>query len=78
MICKTCGAPTPESDTCSEACRLKLDCRRIVWDRAAKMVGVNGYYDCRCREHLRNHNTRGAKTMQKEWDAARARLGQRP
>jgi hypothetical protein len=42
------------------------------------MVGVNGYYDCRYREHMRHHNTRGAKTMHKEWEAARARLGERP
>ncbi|CAA7627450.1 conserved hypothetical protein [Candidatus Terasakiella magnetica] len=42
------------------------------------MVGVNGYYDRRYREHLRDHNTRGAKTMLKEREAVRARLGNRP
>jgi len=78
MTCKICGAPAPDAEYCSTACRLKLECLRIAWDRAAKKVGVNGYYDQRCREHLRNHNTRGAKTMHKEWEAARAALGERP
>ncbi|MGE5477608.1 MAG: hypothetical protein ACM3Q1_13195 [Bacteroidales bacterium] len=78
MTCKICGAPAPDAECCSEACRLKLECQRIAWDRAARMVGVNGYYDKRYREHVRNHNTRGAKTMLKEWNAARARLGERP
>ncbi len=78
MICKICGTPISEGESCSETCRLKIECQRIAWDRAAKMVGVNGYYDHRYREHLRNHNPRGAKTMLKEWNAARARLGERP
>lgn len=78
MTCKICGAPAPDADTCGEPCRLELACQRIAWDRSARMVGVNGYYDQRYREHLRNHNTRGAKTMLKEWNAARARLGERP
>lgn len=78
MTCKICSAPTSDAEYCSEPCRLKLECQRIAWDRAARMVGVNGYYDKRYREHLRNHNTRGAKTMLKEWNAARARLGERP
>lgn len=78
MTCKICGGSATDADYCSEHCRLTLECRRIAWDRAARMVGVNGYYDKRYREHLRNHNTRGAKTMLKEWNAARARLGERP
>lgn len=78
MTCKICGATTADSECCSEHCRLKLECQRIAWDRAAHMVGVNGYYDNRYREHVRNHNTRGAKTMLKEWNAARAKLGERP
>lgn len=78
MVCKICGAPATEADYCGEPCRLKLECRRIAWDRAAKAVGVNGYYDRRYQEHLRNHNTRGAKAMRKEWETARARLGERP
>jgi hypothetical protein len=78
MTCKICGAPAAGAETCSESCRVKLECRRIAWDRAARMVAVNGYYDRRYREHVRNHNTRGAKTMLKEWEAARARLGDRP
>jgi hypothetical protein len=82
MTCKTCGvmrpAETPEAECCSEACRLKLECQRIAWDRSARMVGVNGYYDRRYREHLRNNNTRGAKTMLREWNAARDALGDRP
>lgn len=78
MTCRICGTPTTEAEVCGEHCRLKLDCLRIAWDRAAKMVGVNGYYDQRYREHLRNHNTRGAKVMLKEWEAARAKLGERP
>lgn len=78
MACKICGAVTDETDYCSEHCRLKLECQRIAWDRAARMVGVNGYYDRRYREHMRTHNTRGAKVMRKEWDAALAKLGERP
>ncbi|CAA7616416.1 conserved hypothetical protein [Magnetospirillum sp. LM-5] len=78
MTCKICGAPTEGRDHCGEPCRLKLECLRIAWDRAARMVGVNGYYDRRTREHLRNHNSRGAKVMYKEWEAAKARLGERP
>lgn len=78
MTCKICGAPATDADCCGEPCRLKLECQRIAWDRAARMVGVNGYYDKRYREHVRNHNTRGAKAMLKEWNAARARLGERP
>ncbi|KAF0225430.1 MAG: hypothetical protein FD176_481 [Rhodospirillaceae bacterium] len=78
MACKICGGATDEADYCSEHCRLKLECQRIAWDRAARMVGVNGYYDRRYREHLRAHNTRGAKVMRKEWDAALAKLGERP
>lgn len=78
MACKVCGTPSGEAEYCSEPCRLKLECRRIAWDRAARMVGVNGYYDNRYRQHLRDHNTRGAKTMLREWDAARAKLGERP
>lgn len=78
MTCKICGAATSDRDCCGEHCRLKLECRRIAWDRAAGMIGVNGYYDRRHREHLRNHNTRGAKAMLKEWETARAKLGDRP
>lgn len=79
MTCKICDSEAAaEAETCSEACRLKLECRRIAWDRAAKAVGVNGYYDRRYREHLRNHNTRGAKVIYKEWETARAKLGERP
>lgn len=78
MECKICGQASGEADHCSEHCRLKLECLRIAWDRSARMVGVNGYYDRRHREHVRNHNTRGAKVMRKEWDAALARLGERP
>ena len=78
MTCKICGAPNFEAELCSQSCRVKLECLRIAWDRAAKMVGVNGYYDRRTREHQRNHNTRGAKTMFKEWQAARDALGDRP
>ena len=78
MTCKICGAPAADAECCGDACRRQLQCRRIAWDRAARMVGVNGYYDRRTREHLRNHNTRGAKAMHKEWQAARARLGERP
>ena len=80
MTCKICEAPlsSPDLDFCSETCRLKMECKRIAWDRAAKMVGVNGYYDRRHQEHLRNRNKRGAEVMRKEWAAARARLGERP
>lgn len=78
MTCKICGAPVSDAECCSEHCRLKLECKRIAWDRAAKMVAPNGYYDRRYREHVRNHNTRGAKTMLREWEAARANLGERP
>lgn len=78
MTCKICGSPAIGHDYCSETCRLKIECLRIAWDRAAKMVGCNGYYHRRYHEHLRNHNTRGAKMMHKEWEAARARLGERP
>ncbi len=78
MTCKICGAETAGRDHCGQPCRIKLECQRIAWDRAARMVGVNGYYDKRYREHLRNHNTRGAKTMLKEWNAARTKLGERP
>jgi hypothetical protein len=78
MVCKICSAPTDGVDHCGESCRLKLECLRIAWDRAARMVGVNGYYDRRYREHLRSHNSRGAKVMHKEWEAAKARLGERP
>ncbi|MBF0324717.1 hypothetical protein [Magnetospirillum moscoviense] len=78
MTCKICGAPTEGHDHCGEPCRLKLECLRIAWDRAARMVGVNGYYDRRYREHMRDHNSRGAKVMHKEWEAAKARLGERP
>lgn len=78
MTCKICSTPTDGTDFCSEACRLKMECRRIAWDRDAKKVGVNGYYDTRYREHVRNNNTRGAKVMHKEWLAAKARLGERP
>ena len=78
MACKVCGVPTTEAEYCSESCRLKLQCQRIAWDRAAKMVGINGYYDRRYREHLRDHNTRGAKAMLKEWETAREKLGDRP
>lgn len=78
MTCKVCGTAVTAVEVCSEACRLKLQCRRIAWDRAAAMVGVNGYYDRRYREHLRDHNTRGAKTMLREWKAAQAKLGERP
>ena len=76
--CKICGAAASGADYCSEPCRLKLECLRIAWDRAAKMVGVNGYYDNRYRHHIRNHNMRGAKTMYKEWEVARSQLGERP
>jgi hypothetical protein len=78
LTCKICDAPAADSDYCGEPCRLKLECRRIAWDRAAKAVGTNGYYDRRYQEHLRNHNTRGAKAMNKEWQTALARLGERP
>ncbi|MBC7907342.1 MAG: hypothetical protein H7Y60_11435 [Rhodospirillaceae bacterium] len=79
MTCKICGAPVENSaDTCGEPCRIKLDCQRIAWDREAKKVGVNGYYHRRYQEHVRNHDTRGAKVMHKEWEAARERLGERP
>lgn len=79
VTCKSCGAELEQpTETCSEACRLKLECLRIAWDRAAKMVGINGYYHRRYQEHDRNHNTRGAKTMLKEWNTAKARLGERP
>lgn len=77
MTCTICGGAT-EAETCSEPCRLKLQCRRIAWDREAARVAVNGYYDRRYREHLRNHNTRGAKVMLREWNAAKAKLGERP
>lgn len=77
--CKICGAAIAgDAETCGERCRVKLECRRVAWDRAARMVAVNGYYDRRYREHLRNHNTRGAKVMRREWDAAIAKLGERP
>jgi uncharacterized short protein YbdD (DUF466 family) len=80
LTCKICGNPVtePESETCGEPCRLKLQCQRIAWDRAAKMVGVNGYYDRRYQEHMRDNNKRGAKMIHKEWEANRARLGERP
>ena len=78
MTCKICGASAGDAECCGEHCRLKLECKRIAWDRAAKMVAPNGYYDRRYREHVRNHNTRGAKTMLREWEAARAQLGERP
>lgn len=78
MICKICGAPANDADFCCETCKLKLECLRVAWDRTARMVGVNGYYDKRYREHVRNHNTRGAKAMLKEWNAVRAKLGERP
>lgn len=78
MTCKICGAPAGDAECCGEHCRLKLECKRIAWDRAAKMVAPNGYYDRRYREHVRNHNTRGAKTMLREWEAARAKLGEKP
>lgn len=78
MTCTICGAATDGADHCGESCRLKLECRRIAWDNAAKKVGVNGYYERRYQEHLRNHDTRGAKTMHTEWLAAQARLGERP
>lgn len=78
MTCKICGAAVSDTEYCSDPCRIKLECQRIAWDRAAKMVGVNGYYERRYQEHLRNKNTRGAKTMLKEWEAAQAKLGDRP
>lgn len=78
MTCKICGTPVPDAECCSEPCRLKLECARIVWDRDARKIGVNGYYDKRYREHLRNSNTRGAKVILKEWNAARDTLGERP
>lgn len=78
MVCKVCGSPVTDTECCGEACRLKLECQRIAWDRAAGRVAVNGYYDRRYREHVRTNNTRGAKTMLKEWNAAKAALGERP
>lgn len=78
MTCKICGAAAAGSETYGEACRLKLECQRIAWDREARKVGVNGYYERRYQEHMRTHNTRGAKVIHKEWQAARARLGERP
>jgi len=79
MTCKTCGEQTADgAETCGDHCRAKLECRRIAWDRAARMVAVNGYYDRRYREHLRNNNKRGANVMRREWDAAIAKLGERP
>jgi len=78
LSCKICGAAADQSECCGDGCRRQLECRRIAWDRAAKMVATNGYYDRRYREHLRNHNTRGANTMRKEWEAALAGLGERP
>ncbi|GAB3128661.1 hypothetical protein [Novispirillum itersonii] len=78
MTCKICGTPVTDAECCSEACRLKLDCARIVWDRDARKIGVNGYYDKRYREHLCTGNARGAKMILKEWNAVRDTLGERP
>jgi len=77
-ICKICRAPTSEAEACGDACLRQLGCLRLAWDRAAKMVAPNGYYDRRYRQHLRDHNTRGANAMLKEWQTARERLGERP
>jgi hypothetical protein len=80
MTCKICGADVAgtDSDFCGETCRLKMECRRIAWDRDARKVGVNGYYDRRYQEHLRNRNKRGAEVIRKEWMGAKAKLGERP
>lgn len=78
MTCKICGTPVTDAECCSKACSVKLDCARIAWDRDARKIGVNGYYDQRYREHVRNNNSRGAKVMLKEWNAAKAALGERP
>jgi hypothetical protein len=80
VICKICGTPIADESLgyCSEPCRLKLECRRIAWDRDAKKIAVNGYYDRRYQEHLRNNNRRGAEVMRKEWLATKAKLGERP
>ncbi len=81
MTCKICGAEISGEaggETCGTACRLELQCRRIAWDRDAQKVAVNGYYDRRYREHLRNNNKRGANVMLREWNAAKAKLGERP
>ncbi|HSV29164.1 MAG TPA: hypothetical protein VLL76_06385 [Candidatus Omnitrophota bacterium] len=79
MTCKICGAETADgTDHCGEPCRLKLECLRIAWDREARKVGVNGYYDRRYQEHVRTNNTRGAKVIRNEWLDAKARLGERP
>lgn len=84
MTCKICAAAIAPAETgeppecCGAACQRELTCRRIAWDRAAKMVAVNGYYHRRHAEHLRNNNRRGATVMMKEWIAAKAGLGERP
>jgi hypothetical protein len=78
MTCKTCGGPAPDGETCSTRCRLELEKRRIAWDRDAKNVGKNGYYDRRYQELVRRHEKKGAQVILDEWKAAQARLGERP
>lgn len=77
MTCKICDATT-EHETCSEACRIKLECARIAWDRLAKKVGVNGYYEQRYSELLRQKNKHGANVMLKEWKEVKAGMEERP
>jgi endogenous inhibitor of DNA gyrase (YacG/DUF329 family) len=80
VTCKTCGAAveTPEAETCSNRCRLDLEKRRIAWDREARNVGRNGYYDRRYQELVRRNEKHGAKVILAEWEAAKGRLGERP
>lgn len=79
VTCKTCGGETPpEDETCSNRCRLELEKRRIAWDRDAKNVGRNGYYDRRYQELVRRNEKHGAKVILAEWEAAKERLGERP
>lgn len=80
MTCKTCGSAACPSDaeTCSARCRLALEKRRISWDRDARNAGRNGYYDRRYQELVRRHDKHGAKVILAEWEAAKARLGERP
>ncbi len=78
--CKSCGGAVadPAAETCSPRCRVELDKRRIAWDRDARNVGRNGYYDRRYQELVRKHDKHGAKVILAEWEAAKERLGDRP
>lgn len=76
LICESCGQPfegRPNRLHCSVNCRRSLEFGRRLWDRRAVIVR---YYERNANNEFLNKRQR--EHWRQQFEAAQAKLGQRP